>query len=173
MIKEDVQTILAKAESLDTELNAFKDEWEFASKYFKPQLDLREQNPHAPDSTGFPGLFDTTGIESLDTYSNGLIAEVFPANEKWMVFIPQEDHDIDEDGRKWYNTCSEIALTHLARSNFYQSIKPAVTDMGCCGTGSLFVSKGQKKLLKFQYDRAGTFAIEKDGKGTFDWNSVS
>lgn len=164
-MKEDVNTIIAKADSLETELNAFKDHWDCTSKYFKPQLDIFKQNPQTPDTTGFSGLFDTTGIESLDTYSNGMIAEVFSSNEKWMIYVPQDDHEVDDEGRKWYNKCSEIALIALGRSNFYQSIKPVVTDMGCGGTGSIYVEPGKKKLLRFCYDRLGTFAIEKDGEG--------
>lgn len=165
-MKEDAETIIKKAEALESELNLFKDHWERNARYFKPQLDLYEQHPHSPDSTGFAGLFDTTGIESLDTFANGMIAEVFSSNEKWMLFVPQDDFEqIDDDGRKWYNKCSELALTYLGRSNFYQSIKPCVTDMGCGGTGSLFVQRGQKKPLKFKYDRLGTFAIEEDGEG--------
>jgi len=165
MIDENVDTILRKAESLESELNAFKSHWDLTAKYFKPQLDIFTQTPQSPDVTGFSGLYDTTGIESLDTYSNGMIAEVFSSNEKWMIYTPQDDHEVDDAGRKWYNKCSELALTALGRSNFYQSIKPVVTDMGCGGTGSLYVERGNKKLLKFCYDRLGTFAIEKDGEG--------
>lgn len=176
-MNEDVNTILAKAETLETELSAFRSNWEETAKYFKPQLDIYSQHPKAPDATGFSGLYDTTGIESLDTYANGMIAEVFSSSEKWMVYVPQDDHIVDDAGRKWYNKCSEIALTALGRSNFYQTIKPVVTDMGCGGTGSIYVEPGKRKLLKFCYDRLGTFAIEKDGEGDirteFRWLTMS
>ena len=165
-MKEDVQTILRKAEALESELNLFKDKWNDAARYFKPQLDIYEQLPHAPDTTGFAGLFDTSGIDALDTFSNGMIAEVFSSNEKWMLYVPQDDFEkIDDDGRKWYNKCSDLALTYMGRSNFYQTLKPVVTDMGCGGTGSIHIERGNKKPLKFSYDRLGTFAIEKDGEG--------
>ncbi len=141
-MNEDAKTINAKAKTLKSELNRFKYNWDLTARYFKPQLNVHEVAPQSPDSTGFPGLFDTTGIEALDTYSNGMIAEAFSITEKWIVFVPQEDHEIDEPGKKWYNKCSEIALTHIGRSSFYQDLKPTVTDMGCAGTGSLYVERG-------------------------------
>ena len=164
-MKEDAQTVLNKAKSLETDLNKFRYNWDETARYFKPQLDTDRHAPQSPDSTGFPGLFDTTGIEALDTYAHGLIAEAFSITQKWIVFVPQDELDVDDEGKKWYNKCSEITLTHLGRNGFYQKLKPAVTDMGVAGTGSLYVERGTKKLLNFKYDRLGTFAIEEDHEG--------
>lgn len=164
-MNEDAKSVISKANTLESELNRFKANWREAARYFKPQLDIDHHNPQSPDSTGFPGLFDTTGIEALDTYANGIIAEAFSITQKWIIFVPQDELEVDDEGKKWYNKCSEIALAHISRSSFYQDFKPAVTDMGCGGTGSLYLEKGDKNLLSFKYDRLGTFAIEKDHEG--------
>ena len=163
--QESPAGVLKKWGTLQTELDHWRSLWETNSLYFAPQLDILKQNPRTPDATGFVGLYSAEGISVLDTYVNGIISELFPANEKWMLWVPQDDHETDDAARKWYGRCSELALTHVGRSNFYQTVKPTVTDMGLGGTGAFHVDRGKESLLRFGYCRLGTYAIQADSEG--------
>ncbi len=165
---EDPASIIQKKAALFEELESWKALWDRNGKFCAPQVDIYSDLPKTPDHTGFGGVFDTTAIEALDTYASGLIAEIFPANEKWMVWTPEDIDNADDAAKKWYAKCGEIGLQHIARSRFYQQLKPVVTDMGYAGTSALALRKGAKSLLQFSYVRLGYFAVEEDGDGNVE-----
>lgn len=162
---ESATAILKKWEANSSDRETWKGHADLNARFFKPQLDYTLQQPGTPDFQGFRGLFTSAGIDALSSFTLGLIAEVFPSNEKWMVWTAQDDHKVDDSARKWYNQCGEIAITHLSRSNFYQSIKPMLDDMGVAGTGAVSVRKGKRSLLAFHYCVFGSYHIEEDSEG--------
>ena len=164
-MKETADAILKKFESGAKELETWKTHAELNARYFKPQLEYVNQQPGTPDFYNFRGLFTSSGIDAVNAYSLGLIAEVFPSNEKWMVWTAQDDHKVDDEARAWYNKCGEIALTHLGRSNFYQALKPMVDDMAVAGTGAVHIRKGMESLLAFHYCMFGSYWIEENSEG--------
>lgn len=166
MRDESAEFIIKKKTALFTDLETWKARWDYNGRYCAPQVDIYSDIPKTPDRTGYSGVFDTTALDALDSYATGLISEIFPANEKWMVWAPEDSDEADDAAKKWYARCGEIALLHLARSRFYQQLKPAVTDMGYAGTAALALRKGTKSLLQFSYVRLGYFAIEEDGEGS-------
>lgn len=165
-MKEDAATIIRKKESLFSELDEWKGHWSRNAKFCAPQVDIYADQAQSPDETGFGGLFDTTAIEAVDSYASGIIGEVFPSNEKWMVWTPEDVDGSDDAAKAWYAKCGEIALMHLSRSRFYQQLKPVVVDLAYAGTGALSLRRGKRSNLQFSYVRLGNFAIEEDGEGT-------
>lgn len=167
---ENATKILAHKKALWKNLETWKARWQVTSDFFAPSLDINEETEYAP-SADFDGLFDTTGVHVVDIYANGLMTEIFPANERWAIWV-HPDSDAEDESQDefdaWYNKCSEIALKKLGQSNFYQEMKPFLKSLGYGGTGSVNVRKGKKSTLRFSFHRLGSYAAEEDDEGSVD-----
>ncbi len=166
----DVEMVLArKAQAFGT-LETWKSMWQRNSEYVAPQLDINEELlDDYPSEGDFDQIYDTTGVQAVETYANGLMTEIFPANERWAIWKSQDlEESANDEVMKWYAKCSEIALKHLASSNFYQEMKPFLKSQAITGTSAINVRAGKRSLLRFTNNRAGTYAIEEDDEGYVD-----
>lgn len=110
-------------------------------------------NFHTPGQRKSRHLFDSTGVESLQTFVSIITSSLTPDSSKWMKY--EAGSDIPEEDKKNINKELEKAtdafFKHMSHSDFPSQVNVSHQDMAI-STGCLMVEQGNdidEPLLKF------------------------
>lgn len=149
--------------------------WSEISRYVMPRkadttrlaLAGAQAQAHASPGTGDESfLFDSTAIRANNILANGQLTWMTPHESRWFKFAAPGP--TDDEGKNWYEHCTEIAQVQLANSNFYSEIHELYLDRGGYGTAVIQVEPGQRAPLTFSNWDVGTYALEDDDEGLVD-----
>src|SRR3972149_9228536 len=144
------------------------------SQYFAPQLS--NINTEKTESlTGWTDeVYDTTGIEAARVCASGQKTWFTPSTEPWFAFEPpqslgEENEDSDE-AALWCARATEVALSELSLSNFYDRIHECYDARSIFATGCLFAEEGTpgSSALNFRQFKVGDYCIAENAQGIVD-----
>jgi hypothetical protein len=110
-------------------------------------------------------LLNTTAILANETLSSNCVSWITPSDQNWFTWKPVpmlQDVPAVED---WLGQCTEIALSYLASSNFYNRIHEAFADRSTFGTDCMWLAQGKRHPLHFRTLDVGSFTIAEDDEG--------
>lgn len=110
-------------------------------------------NFHSPGTRKARHLFDSTGVEALQSFVSVITASLTPNSSKWMKY--EAGSDIPDNEKKKVNQALEDATStffkHLSHSDFQSQVNISHQDMAI-STGCLMIEQGNdidEPLLKF------------------------
>lgn len=110
-------------------------------------------NFHSPGSRKSRHLFDSTGVEALQTFVSVITSSLTPESSKWMKY--EAGSDIPDEEKKGVNEQLELAtkifFKNMSHSDFSSQVNIAHQDMAI-STGCLMIEEGNdidEPLLKF------------------------
>jgi len=112
-------------------------------------------------------IYDTTIIESSEGLSNMMTAQLTPAGEQWMVWLPPFEFEQDEEVIEWYAECSMRAMRLVNQSNFQIANNDVNIERATVGTGFLMCYETGNKYapFRFKHSHVGTYTFDEDLDG--------
>lgn len=147
----------------------FASDWQTLSQYFLPS----ESDVNTEKTEGITGwtdrIFDTTAIQANQTLAAGQRNWLTPSTEPWAEFQPPTEIKSDGDeASQWLAKASDVAMSELARSNFYSIVNMAYLGVGVFGTDLIWCEEGKKTALNFRHSKIKTYTIAEDDEGVVD-----
>ena len=168
---EKIQSIIDRDTQADTLRGFLASTWRDISDYVRPvKQDIgTEQGPNATPNMGrLAALYDTTAIDANRTYAAGCMSWMTPSETTWFAFAPPKGLDQEDEVKKWYSQCSDIAQEVLASSNFYQQIHETYLDDGAFGTSGLLVEEDGSGGIRFEALQIGEYSVLENDKREVD-----
>jgi hypothetical protein len=128
----------------------------------------RQSTPTPSDD--FDRIFDTTVIESVEGLSNMMTAQLTPAGQQWMVWLPPFEFEDDDEVCEWYAQASHRAMRLVNQSNFATVVADVNLERASVGTGMLMCYETGNKYapFRFRHSHVGTYTFEEDLDGRAD-----
>lgn len=127
---------------------------------------VREHNPSTTEHlTTDQRLLNSAAILANETLSSNCVSWITPSDQNWFTWKPVpmlQDVPAVED---WLGLCTEIALSYLASSNFYNRIHEAFADRSTFGTDCMWLAQGKRHPLHFRTLDVGSFTLAEDDEG--------
>lgn len=147
-------------------------DWQYIGSYFLPN----ESDINVEKTEGIAGwtqrIYDTTPIQAAQVLAAGQFNWLTPNSQPWAEYAPPAHFKIkDEDSddiAAWFAQCSYIAMSELARSNFYSIMNLNYLGVGVFGTDLVMCEEGKKTALTFKHSKIGTYTISEDDEGVVD-----
>ena len=142
--------------------------WQDIANYVMPRKAEIIQKQGSPNVSKQSRLFDGTAIRGNQVLANGQLAWMTPMESKWFSYDAPPHLKGNDKVESWYQSCTEIAILELARSNFYTEIHELYLDRGAFGTAALHLEPGRKSPLNFTSLTCGTYSIDENDEGYVD-----
>jgi hypothetical protein len=166
-------SIIKRNDSLKADRQPWDSLWQNLADYIQPRKNQILSKTITPDSTQLADLFDTTAVDANLVLGAGQLQYITPASERWAGYeapehIKKQPGGVPSELSRWYQSCSDVVMRELARSNFYTEVHEFYLDRGGMGTCNLFVAQGKKSLFNCSSHPIGTYCIAEDDEGTVD-----
>lgn len=161
--------IIERNNQLKAERNIWDTTWQDLANYIMPRKSqITERKTEGVD--GYTqDLYSSVAIDSNFTLAAGQLNYMTPANEKWGRFEPPNDQRDNDEAKRWYSQCTDIALDFVKRSNFYQEVHECYLNRGAFGTANLMCEEGKSENpLIFKAHDTGSYSIEENEHGLVD-----
>ena len=160
------EQICREAEFHESERGPWDTHWEDIGTYCNPRR-ARGILPSSltPDVDDYAQLYDSTGIQALNTLVSGLMSLLTPATEKWFSYGPRPEIAERPGVAEWYHVCSDIAIDVLKASNLYSQLSETYLDLGGFGTAALTAVEGKEAPIIFRNHPIGSFGFALDEEG--------
>ena len=152
---------------LDADFFSFKTLYQDLSDYFLP---TRGRFVLSTDSNRGDRrnnkIIDPTGYLSARTLSSGMQAGITSPARPWKR-LTTPDPDLAEYGpvREWLDVVDQRMTTYFLRSNLYNVLPLAYSDLGVFGTSCIFMDKDMDSVSNFMSFPLGSFRFAKNVKG--------
>jgi len=115
-------------------------------------------------------IHDTTVIESVEGLSNMMTAQLTPAGQHWMLWLPPFEFEDDDEVVEWYAKCSHRAMRLVNQSNFAVTVSDMNLERASVGTGTLlcYETGNQYAPFRFKHAPVGTYTFDEDLDGRAD-----
>jgi hypothetical protein len=163
-----VETRIKRYDSQKAERSTWDTRWQKLKEWYAPHQAHVTEKSYPEDNAYRSNLHDTKSIEASDILTQGHISFIMPLNERWFSYTPNVKQDEGDEVKAWFSECSKIAYLELQASNFYPTAYSACKDRTECGTGCMFVRKGRKHKLSYEYVEIGTYVFSEDEDGNAD-----
>lgn len=120
--------------------------------------------------SNYAAISDTTIIESAEGLANMMTAELTPAGESWIQFLPPFEFEDDDEIIEWYADCSSRVMRLINQSNFAIAHQDVNIERATVGTGMLMCYETGNKFrpFRFKHSHVGTYTFEEDLEGHAD-----
>tara|TARA_R110001599_G_scaffold69170_3_gene194722 strand:+ start:2680 stop:4314 length:1635 start_codon:yes stop_codon:yes gene_type:complete len=142
--------------------------WQKLSEWFSPHQAHITNKSEPADNSHRVKLHDTKSIEAVSVLTQGHMSFITPLNERWFNFTPNARQAGGDDVDGWFAECSKLSFKELQNSNFYVVAQQVYKDRTEKGTGCMFVRKGRKRTLSFEYVPIATYVFSEDEDGNAD-----
>lgn len=163
----DVKTELQICKQAESDRAAMDSWWQTIKEVTVPRdaYITRESSPTPIQD--YDRIYDTTIIESSEGLSNMMTAQLTPAGEQWMVWLPPFEFEQDEEVIEWYAECSLRAMRLVNQSNFQIKNNDVNIERATVGTGFLMCYETGNKYapFRFQHSMVGTYTFDEDLDG--------
>ena len=115
-------------------------------------------------------IHDTTIIESAEGLSNMMTAQMTPAGQHWITYLPPFEFEDDEEVVNWYADCSSKVMRLVNNSNF-QTVQADVNlERATVGTGMMmcYETGNRHAPFRFKHSPVGTYTFTEDLDGHAD-----
>lgn len=136
------------------------------------------QTRQAPGEALLSRMYDSEGISSADLAVRQIGSSIHGANTRW--FIVEDENELinaDDDGREWYEDCTNRMLKELVGGGFYPESYEADMDWLGFGTGLMRLEERPMipyrpefgfRGMRYSSHKAGRFVIFENGIGEVD-----
>jgi hypothetical protein len=166
----DVKTELRICRQQESERAPMDSWWQTIKEVTVPRdaYITRESSPTPIQD--YDRIYDTTIIESAEGLSNMMTAQLTPAGEQWMVWLPPFEFEQDEEVIEWYAECSLRAMRLINQSNFQIANNDVNIERATVGTGFLMCYETGNKYspFRFKHSMVGTYTFDEDLDGRAD-----
>lgn len=166
--QELAQYVLDRWQSLNTELEIWKTQWQDLALHIQPRKANIVNQKAYPNDTRESQLFTSTAIEGNQTLANGMVSLMTPVETPWFAYDPPSSQEKSDECKAWYSECTSIIQKLMAGSNFYTEVHEMFLDRGGFGTAGMHVEEGKKSLFNFTNLTIGTYAITENDEGYVD-----
>jgi Bacteriophage head to tail connecting protein len=167
-IDVDEELRLCKAEK--SERSAMDSWWQSIKEVCVPKdaYITRSSSPTPVDD--FDRIYDTTIIESADGLSNMMTAQLTPAGQQWVMYLPPFEFENDDEVCEWYAVASMIVQRVINQSNFPVVIADTNQERATVGTGTFLCYETGNKYspVRFKHAPVGTYTFREDLDGNAD-----
>lgn len=165
--------VISRNNKLEGKRETWMSAWQMIANYVQPRKNQIQEKNTQPAIDQSVDLFDSTAIEANMVLGAGQLQYITPAAEAWAGFeIPEHLRNTPQGQSRelesWYQTCGEITLREIGRSNFYTEVHEFYLDRGAMGTSCLYAAEGKRAALNFQSIAIGTYCIAEDDEGYVD-----
>ena len=175
MPSEAVQRILDQAQALDAIRTPHEGIWDELGQICFPRHGALAQTKHQPtggtasERGRIAQNFDGTAMRACDTLATGQAARITPMGSRWFVLRPPARMKDNQSALNWYAACSEVLLTWLATSNFYNRAFQCYQFRGGHGCAAMEVTAGKNdKGLHFRAYPTGSYSIAENSVDEVD-----
>lgn len=152
-------------EQMKQERSSFDSHWKDLSDFILPrraQFSLTDVNRGEKKNQN---IIDGTASFSLRTLKSGMVSGITSPARPWFE-LTIEDRDMAEFGpaRTWLSDCSRVMSNGYRKTNFYNVVPIVYGDMGCFGTGAVFVDEDFENIARFYPMPVGSYCIANDAK---------
>lgn len=115
-------------------------------------------------------IHDTTIIESAEGLSNMMTAQLTPAGQTWLKWLPPYGFEDDEEVIEYYAICSDRAQRLINQSNFGVAMPDVNTERATVGTAALLCYETGNRLRPFRFKHipVGRYTFEEGLEGYAD-----
>jgi hypothetical protein len=159
---------ITKYEAQKTARSTWDTRWQKLRQWYSPHRANITERSDPQNNAYRANIHDTKSIEVSNVLTQGHMSFITPLNDRWFTYEPNATQKGGDDVDGWFNECSQIAFRQLQASNFYVVANSVYQDRTDCGTGCMFVRKGRKRLLTFEYIEIGTYVFGEDEDGNAD-----
>jgi hypothetical protein len=165
--------IIKRNDLLKSKRSTWDSLWQDLADYIQPRKNQILTKTTNPDSSANADLYDTTAVDANLVLGAGQLQYITPASERWAGYeapehIKKQPGGVPSELSRWYQSCSDVVMRELARSNFYTEVHEFYLDRGGMGTCNLFLSQGKRSLFNCSSHPVGTYCIAEDDEGYVD-----
>ncbi|MEO0017252.1 MAG: hypothetical protein RLZZ522_535 [Verrucomicrobiota bacterium] len=113
--------------------------------------------------------FDGTAMRACETLAKGQAARITPMGGRWFVLRPPQKIADSREAQNWFARCTEILISFLGASNFYNRAFQAYQERGGFGCSALETTSGANgRGLHFRILPVGTYAVAENSLDEVD-----
>lgn len=170
-----VQLLLDQASALDAIRDTQESVWEELARMCFPRVGsiynarTKPGSAHLPDRKRMAENFDGTAMRACNILATGQAARITPMGARWFVLRPPARLQGNQSAENWYARCTEILVSALASSNFYNRAYECYQNRGAYGISALEVTSGPNNTgLHFRSLPVGSFSIAENSHDEVD-----
>lgn len=111
---------------------------------------------------------NSVAAESANILATGCSDWITPADQPWFALRPAPMVSGRDDVDQWMSACTDILMSDLAASNFYQWAPLLYLDRAIFGVSAMEAVQGKKSPLSFRTFDVGSFYLADDADGNPD-----
>lgn len=166
MPDERAKEIIALRDRAKATQSNFRNLWQSVSDLMFPQTFGITTN-RTPGEELMNNLFDTTAVEESENMTSGVVANLFPAGQKFFAIQPTVAKD-DAGVKRYISGLTEAVHEAMFNSNFLSQVSNTIQYWLTFGTGSLYTDWSRKDGLNYRDYAIGTYQCLENDKGIID-----
>lgn len=170
-MESKVDSLLKRYSKAKESRDCLASTWREISDYGKPQrqdIGLDPSADNSPDMVRLAALFDSTMIEANQTYAAGCMSWMTPSETTWFSYDAPFAIAHDDNAKRWFSVCTDIARQVLASTNFYESIHESYLEDGAFGTCGMLIEEDERFGVRFEPLRIGEYCVMENAFGLVD-----
>lgn len=145
--------------------------WRRLAEYFLPRRYrwLVSANQFSRQGPINDAIIDSTGLMAVRTCASGLWTGLTSPSRPWfMLHVPDETVDLDDDSKAWLKNTQDTIGRLLAQSNFYTQMAQAFQDVTVFGTAVVIIYEDFDKVIRLYVPCAGEYFLGVGSQLTVD-----
>lgn len=163
--KERAEKLCRKFTSLENDRAPWDTQWRTIAEHFMPRKAQIQGGRQTPDNSLEANIYDTTGLDALQTMGAGLMSWTTPANETWFQLEPTLQLRRSDPVKRWLQECTHLMQEYLANSNYYTERHENLLNKCGFGTSAIYSELSPSGDLYFETQSIGSYCIEEDSRG--------
>lgn len=166
----NVEEELRICKQAESERSAMDSWWQSINDMCVPRNAYITRKSVPVPSNEYDQIHDTTVIESVEGLSNMMTAQLTPAGQHWMLWLPPFEFEDDDEICEWYAQCSHRAQRLVNQSNFATNVADLNLERASVGTGMLLCYETGNRYapFRFKHTPVGSYTFEQDLDGRAD-----
>ncbi len=143
--------------------------WTETNEYLAPMQALIFRTNQNKGTRRNQAIINSVPVLADRAMAAGFFTHMTPATRPWIFLGIEDDHLAEDDQVKaWLYYHQQLAMSLLARTNFYPKIFRHYMDAGDYATAVTLMEKDADMVVRFTTVPVGTFWITKNNKGEHD-----
>jgi hypothetical protein len=136
------------------------------ANYIQPDAWAWPQDQKNNGRKKYQYIINNTATRALETYQAGMMSGASSPARPWFRLTTSDPRLAEVSAnREWLDVVTERVRDVFARSNFYESLHTLYGDLGCIGTGVMFMDDDPVEGIRCYAYQAGTYVLATDAKG--------
>lgn len=166
----DVKEELRLCQQFEAERAPMDSWWQSIKEVVTPRDAYITRQSSATPIQDYDRIHDTTVIESAEGLANMMTAQLTPAGQQWLVWVPPCEFEDDDEVVEWYAQCSMRAMKLVNQSMFAVRQADVNIERSTVGTGTMlcYETGDRSKPFRFKHVPVGEYTFQEDLDGVAD-----